>query len=97
MELTALEGLDFGSAVQLLMHEHGLSYRQLAAQTGLSGGYLNHLVHGSRPVPGNEVIERIAAAFSIEPDTFRDYRLRVVWDALAERPDLVDALYRDLS
>jgi transcriptional regulator with XRE-family HTH domain len=97
MELTALEGLDFGSAVGLLMHEQGVSYRQLAAQTGLSGGYLNHLVHGSRPVPGNEVIERIAAAFEIEPDVFRDYRMRVVWEALADRPDLIDALYRDLG
>jgi transcriptional regulator with XRE-family HTH domain len=97
MELTALEGLDFGTAVGRLMQDQGISYRQLAAQTGLSGGYLNHLVHGSRPVPGNEVIERIAAAFEIEPDVFRDYRMRVVWEALADRPDLIDALYRDLA
>jgi transcriptional regulator with XRE-family HTH domain len=79
------------------MDEVGATYRGLAAKTDLSAGYLNHLVHGNRPVPGNDVIERIAAAFSVPPDTFRDYRMRVVWEALAERPDLVDALYRDFG
>ena len=87
----------FGSTLALLMREQGVSYRGLAARTQLSAGYLNHLVHGNRPAPANDVIERIARAFAIEPDTFRDYRMRVVWEALAERPDLIDTLYRDFS
>jgi transcriptional regulator with XRE-family HTH domain len=97
VDVTALEALEFGPAVGRLMQERGVSYRQLASQTGLSGGYLNHLVHGNRPAPANDVIERVAAAFAVEPDIFRDYRMRVVWEALAERPDLVDALYRDFA
>ena len=48
----------FGPAVERLMNESGTTYRGLAAKTGLSAGYLNHLVHGNRPVPSNDVIGR---------------------------------------
>ena len=48
----------FGPAVERLMTETGVTYRGLAAKTGLSAGYLNHLVHGNRPVPSNDVVER---------------------------------------
>ena len=40
----------FGPAVERLMNETGVTYRALASKTGLSAGYLNHLVHGNRPV-----------------------------------------------
>ena len=42
------------------MNETGVTYRGLAAKTGLSAGYLNHLVHGNRPVPSNDVVETLA-------------------------------------
>ena len=42
------------------MDETGTTYRGLAAKTGLSAGYLNHIVHGSRPVPSNDVIAKLA-------------------------------------
>ena len=41
----------FGPAVERLMNETGVTYRALASKTGLSAGYLNHLVHGNRPGP----------------------------------------------
>ena len=41
----------FGDAIERLMNESGVTYRGLAAKTDLSAGYLNHLVHGNRPVP----------------------------------------------
>ncbi len=75
----------FGPALGRLMEERGLSFRGLAASTGLSGGYLNHLVHGNRPVPSNEVIARIAAVLEVDPVRFREYRLRVV-DRAARGP-----------
>ena len=87
----------FGTAVERLMNETGLTYRALAAKTGLSAGYLNHLVHGNRPVPSNDVIETLAAALGVEPEHFREYRLRVITDRLEELPDLVDRLYRRLA
>jgi transcriptional regulator with XRE-family HTH domain len=87
----------FGATIERLMVERGLTYRGLAAETGLSAGYLNHLVHGNRPVPSKEVVARLAAALGVEPQHFREYRLRVISDRLEEMPDLVDRLYRRLA
>ena len=52
----------FGPAVERLMNETGVTYRALASKTGLSAGYLNHLVHGNRPVPSNDVVETLSGA-----------------------------------
>ncbi len=87
----------FGATIEQLMGETGVTYRGLAEKTGLSAGYLNHLVHGNRPVPSNDVIESIATAFGVEPEYFREYRIRVITDRLEEMPDLVDRLYRRLA
>jgi transcriptional regulator with XRE-family HTH domain len=87
----------FGPSVERLMNEQGVTYRGLADRSGLSAGYLNHLVHGNRPVPSNEVIERLAGALGVEPEHFREYRLRVITERLEAMPELVDRLYRRLS
>jgi transcriptional regulator with XRE-family HTH domain len=84
----------FGEAIERLMNELGVTYRGLAAKTDLSAGYLNHLVHGNRPVPSNDVIKRLAGALDVDPDYFREYRLRVITDKLEGRPDMVDRLYK---
>ena len=86
----------FGPAVERLMTETGVTYRALAGKTGLSAGYLNHLVHGNRPVPSNDVVETLAKALDVDPEHFREYRLRVITERLETRPDLVDRLYRRL-
>ena len=87
----------FGETVQSLMDELGVTYRQLAARTGLSAGYLNHLVHGNRPVPSNDVVATLAKALDVEPEHFREYRLRMITDRLEAMPDLIDRLYRQLN
>src|SRR5881628_2470117 len=87
----------FGASLERLMTQAGVTYRGLAAKTGLSAGYLNHLVHGNRPVPSNEVIERLAQSLSVDPEHFREYRLRVITERLENEPDLVDRLYKRLS
>jgi transcriptional regulator with XRE-family HTH domain len=92
-----VDALPFGDALARLMVERGLSYRRLASMTGLSGGYLNHLVHGNRPVPANDVIVNVASALDVPPETFRDYRMRVVVEQLHARPELVERLYRELG
>jgi len=84
----------FGDAIERLMNELGVTYRGLAAKTDLSAGYLNHLVHGNRPVPSNDVIERIANALDVDAEHFREYRLRVITDKLERMPDMVDSLYK---
>ena len=87
----------FGATIERLMAEEGLTYRGLAAKTQLSAGYLNHLVHGNRPVPSNDVMATLAKALSVEPEHFREYRLRVITDRLEAMPDLIDRLYKRLS
>jgi transcriptional regulator with XRE-family HTH domain len=78
------------------MGETGVTYRALAEETGLSAGYLNHLVHGNRPVPSDDVVKRIADALGVEPEHFREYRIRVITERLEAMPDLIDRLYRRL-
>ncbi|HZP73439.1 MAG TPA: helix-turn-helix transcriptional regulator [Gaiellaceae bacterium] len=87
----------FGAAVERLMNETGVTYRALAAKTGLSAGYLNHLVHGNRPVPSNDVLEGLANALDVDPEHFREYRLRVITERLEAMPELVDRLYKRLN
>ncbi len=86
----------FGEAIEQLMNEIGVTYRGLATKTALSAGYLNHLVHGNRPVPSNDVIKRLANALDVDPEHFREYRLRVITDKLERMPDMVDRLYKRL-
>jgi transcriptional regulator with XRE-family HTH domain len=87
----------FGATIERLMEENHVTYRGLGEKTNLSAGYLNHLVHGNRPVPSNEVVERLAGALGVEPEHFREYRLRVITERLESMPDLVDRLYRRLG
>jgi transcriptional regulator with XRE-family HTH domain len=87
----------FGETLTALMAEQGVTYRQLAARAGLSAGYLNHMVHGNRPVPANDVMARLAQALGVEPEHFREYRIRLITERLEEMPELVDRLYRRLA
>ena len=84
----------FGPTIEHLMDETGTTYRALADRSGLSAGYLNHLVHGNRPVPSNDVIQTLADALGVEPEHFREYRLRVITDRLEAMPEMIDRLYK---
>ena len=87
----------FGASVERLMAETGVTYRALADKTKLSAGYLNHLVHGNRPVPSNDVVQKLAGALGVEPEHFREYRRRVITERLEAMPDMIDRLYRRLG
>ena len=87
----------FGPAVERLMNETGVTYRGARREDGLSAGYLNHLVHGNRPVPSNDVVETLAHSLDVDPEFFREYRLRVITEKLEAMPDLVDRLYKRLN
>ena len=86
-----------GPAIERLMAETGITYRALAEKSGLSAGYLNHIVHGNRRVPSNEVIGRIGKALGVKPDYFREVRVRIIIDKLEQTPALVDRLYKRLT
>ena len=87
----------FGPTVERLMTETGVTYRALADKTNLSAGYLNHLVHGNRPVPSNDVVKTLAGALGVEPEHFREYRLRVITERLESMPEMIDRLYKRLG
>jgi transcriptional regulator with XRE-family HTH domain len=87
----------FGTTIERLMTETGITYRGLADKTKLSAGYLNHLVHGNRPVPSDKVVRQLAKALGVEAEHFREYRLRVITRKLEQMPDLIDRLYKRLG
>ena len=87
----------FGETLERLMTENGATYRALASKTKLSAGYLNHLVHGNRPVPSDKVVRQLAKSLGVEPEHFREYRLRVITRKLEVMPDLIDRLYKRLG
>jgi transcriptional regulator with XRE-family HTH domain len=87
----------FGTTIERLMTETGITYRGLADKTKLSAGYLNHLVHGNRPVPSDKVVRQLAKALGVEPEHFREYRLRIITRKLEQMPDLIDRLYKRLG
>ena len=93
---TKRESVPFDPGLEGLMRDVGVSYRALAERTGLSAGYLNHLAHGNRPVPSDDVIQRIAKALGVKPDRFLEYRVRRVADVLRRKPDVADKVYKDL-
>ncbi|MGI8974843.1 MAG: helix-turn-helix domain-containing protein [Gaiella sp.] len=86
-----------GPTIERLMAETGVTYRGLADKTGLSAGYLNHIVHGNRPVPSSDVLQKIAKALGVKADHFREVRVRVITDRLEQMPELVERLYKRLS
>ena len=86
-----------GPTIEQLMAETGTTYRGLADKADLSAGYLNHIVHGNRPVPSNEVLGRLAKALGVKSEHFREYRIRVITEKLEKMPDLVDRLYKRLA
>src|SRR5256712_7146253 len=86
-----------GQTLERLMADNGVTYRSLAGKTKRLAGYLNHLVHGNRPVPSNEIVRTLASALDVEPEHFREYRLRVITQRLEEMPDLIDRLYKRLG
>ena len=87
----------FGPTIERLMAENGVTYRGLAEKTQLSAGYLNHLVHGNRPVPSNDVVRTLADALDVEPEHFREFRLRAITERLEAMPEMIDRLYRRLA
>ena len=87
----------FGPTIQRLMNERNVTYRALADQTGLSAGYLNHLVHGNRPVPSDDVIAALGKALGVQPEHFREVRIRRIAERLETMPELIDRLYKRLG
>ncbi|MHB1252797.1 MAG: helix-turn-helix domain-containing protein [Candidatus Humimicrobiaceae bacterium] len=67
---------DFSYALKELMDDKKWSYNQLSYRCELSGQYLNQLVNKKSLPPKDENIRKIARAFNLEPEYFKEYRNR---------------------
>jgi transcriptional regulator with XRE-family HTH domain len=86
-----------GPTIERLMLRSGVSYRELSSRTGVSAGYLNHIVHGNRSVPADDLIEVIAGALGVDVEYFLEYRLRRVVHRLEAMHELANSLYTRLN
>ena len=67
---------DFNIALKGLLDEKKWSYNQLSYRCELSGQYLNQLVNKKSLPPKDENIRKIAKAFNLAPEYFKEYRNR---------------------
>jgi transcriptional regulator with XRE-family HTH domain len=67
---------DFSDALKELMDKKKWSYNKLSYRCELSGQYLHQLVNKKSLPPKDENIRKIAGAFNLEPEYFKEYRNR---------------------
>ena len=72
----------FGPTIERLMADDRAHLPRPRREDRLSAGYLNHLVHGNRPVPSNEVVERLAARARRRARALPRVPLRVITERL---------------
>lgn len=67
---------DFGQALKELMDRKKLSYHQLSYKCELTASYLQQIVTKKVLPPKDPNIEKIANAFGLKPEYFKEYRQR---------------------
>ena len=89
---------DFGEALDILRVEHKLSYDRLSLALGIANSYVYHMINRrTKNAPSDEIIQKIAAYFHLEPEYFYEYRLRrflEVIDNNREKLDLCEKEFR---
>jgi len=91
-ETPAVTDEPFPTALRAFMHEAGVTFRALAAETvrqdptgrGVTHGHLGQLAGGHQH-PSQRALELLAAAFGVLPEYFLEYRLAQLRHALNER------------
>jgi len=79
-----------------IMSEKGVDRRDLAEVVNISRTYLYEILRGDVSFPNNpEVIEAIASAVSVTPDTFDEY-LRPVIDWSEQNPKAIEMVFLNL-
>lgn len=59
--------------------------------------HLGKLASGKRRAPDNRTIEIIAKAFGVEPDYFKEYRIRKINEVFDTEPELELLIYKNLG
>ena len=88
---------DFGEALDILRVEHELSYDRLALGLGIANSYVYHMINRrTKNAPSNEIIEKVANYFTLEPEYFFEYRLRKMLDYVKKDRKFLDHCERAL-
>lgn len=61
-------GESFGTRIQQLRREHGMTQRQVAAELGIDFTYLSKLENDRGEPPGEETVRRLAQLFGVDPE-----------------------------
>ena len=86
----------FGPTVRDILAQHQMTQLELAESIGLAQPTLSRVMNGHELV-SSELIEQIAQALDVAPETFEEYRLELLGEWLRSRPDRIDELFRELS
>jgi transcriptional regulator with XRE-family HTH domain len=82
---------NFGEALDILRVEHDLSYERLSIKLGIANSYVYNMINRrTKSAPSNELIEKIASIFQIEPTYFYEYRLRKMLGMLDSNREFLD-------
>src|SRR5437868_160492 len=84
--------LPFPEAVAILLRERDLSVDDLALTVEVPRVQMYSILEGDEVAPLG-VIELVAAALSVKPREFLDYRITVVLVALCAEPDRANELF----
>ena len=89
---------DFSDALKELMDNKKWSYNQLSYRCELSSQYLNQLVNKKSLPPKDENIKKIARAFNLKPEYFKEYRNRRLSEKIlrSDESDSEGSKYHDI-
>lgn len=88
----------FREQVTKLLRDRGMSIRALGRAIDVNQAHLSRVLAGREgKKPSRELMHRTAAALSVEPEQFPEYRAAVVIAAVEQDPDLRDRLFRNLE
>lgn len=86
----------FGTALPQLLHEHGLSLRELSRRLGMDATYLSRVRRGQKRLP-EDLPKRVAVALGLPEDYFPETRETLILEAVRREPGLREQIYRTVS
>lgn len=81
---------DLGKTLKFLREEKKYSLARLEELTGISGSYLNRLELGERKAPSYPILEKIANAYGISPQSLLNIATS---EEVTEAPSVAEVLY----
>jgi len=82
---------NFGEALDSLRVEHDLSYERLSLGLSIANSYVYNMINRrTKSAPSNNLIEKIAKFFRLEPEYFYEFRLRKMLEFVDKNRKFLD-------